>query len=134
MTDTQISGISFTINYPPTTKKNSQRLIKVGKRTIPIPSKAYQSFEDCVCRTIKVSRVISYPCNVKCVFYAQTRRKIDLPNLLNAVDDALVKANVFADDNRDIIAMHDGSIVLYDKLNPRIEVEITQLYGYEQWR
>ena len=51
-----------------------------------------------------------------------TKRKVDLANLLNAIDDAMVKAELLADDNRDIIAGHDGSRVYYDKQKPRIEI------------
>lgn len=63
-----------------------------------------------------------------------TRRKVDLPNLEEAIDDILVKYNVVSDDCRDIIAAHDGSRVYHDKENPRIEVTITPLLEeYEQW-
>ena len=62
-----------------------------------------------------------------------TKRKVDLPNLLNAIDDVFVKYKVVEDDNRNIVATHDGSIVLYDKENPRTEIEITPLKDYKQW-
>jgi len=63
-----------------------------------------------------------------------TRRRVDLTNLLEGLDDMLVKAEVIEDDNRDFIASHDGSRVYWDKENPRIEVEITKVKDYEQWR
>ena len=50
---------------------------------------------------------------------------MDLTNLLEAVDDVLVKARVLLDDHCGIIVSHDGSRVLYDKENPRTEVSIT---------
>jgi Holliday junction resolvase RusA-like endonuclease len=62
------------------------------------------------------------------------RRKVDLSNLLNAVDDAMVKSGLIIDDNRDIIAGHDGSRVFHDKINPRIELEIKELKNYVQWQ
>ena len=43
--------------------------------------------------------------------------------------DVLVKAGVLADDSAispDIVVSTDGSRVLIDKLNPRIEIEITK--------
>ena len=46
----------------------------------------------------------------------------------------LVKAEVITDDCRDIVASHDGSLVYWDKENPRIEVEITKKRNYEQWK
>ena len=48
-----------------------------------------------------------------------TKRRVDLTNLLEAVDDVLVRAGVLKDDHCGIIVSHDGSRVLYDKDNPR---------------
>ena len=62
-----------------------------------------------------------------------TKRKVDITNLLSALDDMLVKAGVIKDDNRNIVASHDGSLVLHDKERPRIEIEIKPLFGYNIW-
>lgn len=70
---------------------------------------------------------IDYPVNIKMLFYMETRRRVDLSNLLEAADDVLVDAGVIADDNSGIVAAHDGSRVLYDKEHPRTEVTITRL-------
>ena len=59
----------------------------------------------------------------------KTRRKVDLANLLNGTDDALVHAEVIEDDNCKIIVGHDGSRVYYDKNNPRVEIEIKETEG-----
>ena len=72
-----------------------------------------------------VHKPIDTPCEVRCLFYMPSRRRVDLTNLLESVDDALVAAGVLADDNSQIIVSHDGSRVLYDKDNPRTEVSIT---------
>lgn len=112
------------------------RLIHVGDRTLLIASKAYQEFENDCLKIIPgtVRQAIAEPVNVKAVFYMRTKRRVDLTNLLEAVDDMLVKAGVLADDNRDIVAGHDGSRVYYDKDNPRIEIEITAEANYAQWK
>lgn len=100
-----------------------------------IPSKQYVEFEKECLRQIKnYGEEIDYPVNVEAVFYRSSKRRVDLTNLLEALDDMLVKAKVIIDDNRDIVASHDGSMVLYDKEKPRIEVEITRLEDYEQWK
>lgn len=44
-----------------------------------------------------------------------------------------MEAEILADDNRNIVASVDGSVVLYDKENPRTEVTITKKENYEQW-
>ena len=52
--------------------------------------------------------------------------KVDLCNLLGATCDILVKFGVIADDNCKIVKSHDGSRVLLDKENPRVEIEIEE--------
>lgn len=101
-----------------------------------IPSKLYREFEKECLKQIenKYKKKINYPVNIKAVFYTETRRRIDLTNLLEALDDMLVKAEVIEDDCRDIVASHDGSKVYWNKENPHIEIEITKLEEYEQWR
>ena len=54
-------------------------------------------------------------------------------NLEASIHDILVEVGILADDSRDIIATTDGSMVLYDKNNPRVEITITKVEGYEQW-
>ena len=129
--------IEFTIPVRPATKKNSGQIIQVKGRNILIPSKQYKQFEkDCLPylnRVKNAAGIINFPVNVQCVFFTETKRKIDLPNLLNAVDDAMVKSGLIIDDNRDIIAAHDGSRVFYDKYTPRIEIIITEMNNYTQW-
>ena len=64
---------------------------------------------------------------LKCLFYMPTARKVDLTNLLEAADDALVTAGVLADDNSKIVVSHDGSRVLLDRDKPRTEIYITEV-------
>ena len=59
-----------------------------------------------------------------------TRRRVDLTNLLEAIDDTLVHWGILEDDHSGIVVSHDGSRVLYDKDRPRVEVEIEE-DGYE---
>lgn len=135
--------IEFIIPVHPVSKKNSQQIItlktKYGKsRNIIIPSKKYKEFEtECLpfLHQVKTQAgVIDSPINMAVSFYVSKKLKYDLTNLLEAIDDAAVKSGFIADDNRDIIAGHDGSRVFYDKLNPRIEVMITQMDDYVQWK
>lgn len=134
--------IEFIIPVHPVTKKNNMQIIpfktKTGKiRHIPIPSKQYKEFEaECLPYFYQVkgqTGVIDYPVNMAVEFYVAKRLKYDLTNLLEAIDDAAVKSGLLLDDNRDIIAAHDGSRVFYDKINPRISVVITEMQDYTQW-
>lgn len=123
--------MKFTIPLVPVSKKNSQRIVLAGKRYIPLPSQKYTDYERLAVFFIpRLREPISYPVNVKCLFYMPTKRRCDLTNMLEAIDDVMVKHRLLADDNYSIIVSHDGSRVLYDKENPRTEVDITR-YEYE---
>ena len=132
--------IKFTLPVKPVTKKNSGQIITNPRTGRPflIPSTQYKQFEkDCLPYLYRVKNeagVVNYPVNIQCIFYMDARRKVDLSNLLNAVDDAMVTSGFILDDNRDIIAGHDGSRVFHDNVNPRIELEIKEIKDYVQWK
>lgn len=132
--------LKFTIPLAPVTKKNSQqirwRYVKdkwTGKpKRAPYiaPSEAYTNYEAAALWFVPKGITIKEPVNVQCLFYMPDRRKCDLTNLEEAVDDILVKARLLADDNYTIVESHDGSRVLYDKDNPRTEIHITPAYDW----
>lgn len=128
--------MTFTLYGDPRTKKNSREADRRGR--ITQPSAAYRRFRaDCLKQiTGPYRQRISTPVNVRCLFfmkrdYITTKGKIDLVGLLQAIDDILTDAGVIADDCCRIVAGHDGSRVLHDKENPRVEIEITSLEGKE---
>lgn len=127
----------YTIPGNPVTKKNSQRIIRLKNgRTLIKPSAAYEAYEDRALYFLQPlpEAPIREPVNVQCIYYMNTRRKVDLSNLLSATDDVLVTAAVLSDDNRDILAGHDGSRVFYDHDNPRTEILITPMSSYSPWK
>ena len=115
----------------PRTKKNSQRIIRVGRGSKILPSEAYMDYAgECSLQLVAqraTNAGIDYPVNVACVYYMPTRRKVDLVNLLEATCDILKDNFVVVDDNCSVIAAHDGSRVEYDKQCPRVEIEITRI-------
>jgi len=120
----------------PVTKKNSSRIIRLNNgRTLIKPSKTFEGYEDMALYYLqpKPDEPIREPVNVQCVYYMQSRRKVDLTNLLSATDDILVDGRILEDDNRNILAGHDGSRVFYDKQNPRAEIIITTMSDYSPW-
>lgn len=123
-------NISFTIDLPPRSKKNSQQILvnPRTKRPFISPSSAYKAYRKAALMTIpaEVRKGIDTPVNVKALYYMPTRRVVDLPNLNEALHDVLKDAGVVEDDNSRIIVSTDGSRVLYDKEHPRTEVWITQ--------
>lgn len=119
--------IKIIIPLHPITKKNSQRIVlnsRTGKPFI-MPSEKYKQYEREAALFMPKNIYINAPVNIKCLFYMPTRRRCDLTNLLEAIDDVLVKTGVLADDDYTIIESHDGSRVLYDKDKPRTEIYIT---------
>lgn len=120
----------YVIPLAPVTKKNSQTIAinrKTGKPFV-LPSKNYKEYENAAGYFLKAGTdARQYPVNVKCLFYMPTRRRVDLTNLLEAIDDILTRYGVVPDDNSNFIAGHDGSRVLYDHDNPRTEITITEL-------
>ena len=108
-------------------KKNSQQIF-INKRTgrpFISQSKRYLEFE-------KNSEMFLYqhkyqldqPINLKCTFYVPDRRKRDLANLLESIQDILVKYGVIADDNYEIVASVDGSQIIYEKNRSETIIEI----------
>lgn len=129
----------YTIPVDPRTKKNSLSIAYNRRTGAPFirQSEQYSEFEEAAAYYLlpRPSPPISYPVNVKCVFYMKTRRRVDKSNLEAAVHDILVENLILADDNRDIIAATDGSRVYYDKEHPRVEITISPLgEEYEQWK
>ncbi len=120
--------MTLTLKGNPVTKKNHQQIVKLHGHYCVIPSKQYKEFEErCLWQIRKPTEPIGTKCNVKCLYFMQTRRRVDLVNLQEATLDILVKAGVLADDNCNIVATMDGSAVMYDKNNTRTEIEVTML-------
>lgn len=114
----------------PATKKNSMQIYKNSRTGRPFltQSKRYKDYaRDCAMQiTGKYKQAIDYPINLKCVYYRQTKHRVDLTNLLAATCDILTDCGVIADDNYKVVRSHDGSRVLFDKDNPRVEIEIKE--------
>lgn len=124
------------VKLNPKSKKNSQRILvnhKTGRPFI-MQSEEYEQYEqDCGWYLKRPRTPINEPVNVKCIFYRNSRRRVDLSNLLNAILDILTLYGIIVDDNRDIVYSMDGSRVLYDKENPRTEITITAITEVDVW-
>lgn len=126
-----MAEIKYTIKLAPVSKKNSQQILtnpKTGRPFI-MPSKKYKEYERDAVWFLKPMppRPIECRVNIKCLFYLPTRRRTDLTNLLEAVDDLLVHAGIIADDHYGIVEAHDGSRCFVDRDNPRTEITITRI-------
>lgn len=117
----------------PITKKNSQRIVLIGGKPRILPSKNFKEYEARAALFMpKMKFPIIEAVNVKCLYYMETHRRVDLCNLMEATHDILVRYGILEDDNSLIVWAVDGSRVLYDKEHPRVEIEITpigEVYG-----
>lgn len=115
----------------PATKKNSMQIFKNSRTGQPFltQSKRYKDYaRDCGKQiTSKYQLKVDYPINLKCVYFRQTKHRVDLTNLLAATCDILTDYGVIADDNYKIVKTVDGSRVDFDKSNPRVEIEIERI-------
>ena len=125
--------MKFIIPLCPVTKKNSQRIFVNRKTQRPFisPSEKFREYEKAASRYLTGYKVDEFPVNVKLLFYIPNKRKCDLTNLIEAIDDVLVKTGVLPDDNYNIIAAHDGSRVYVDKDSPRTEIYIEKIQEKE---
>ena len=127
--------LRYVIELPPVTKKNSQQILKTKSgRSFIAPSAAYKNYAKAAMWYIRPRPLqpLTRALTVKCIFYIPTHRRVDLTNLLEAVDDILVERGVIADDNSTIVASHDGSRVRYDKEHPRTEIEIFDFFEEDE--
>ena len=114
----------------PRSKKNSQQIIinPRTKRPMIIQSKLYVNFERECSKFLKEYKSnIDYSINLKIEFYVPDKRKRDIANYIEAIQDILVKYEVLRDDNYNIVYSLDGTRMYIDKENPRVEIEITKL-------
>lgn len=123
--------MKMTLYGNPATKKNSMQIFKNSRTGQPFltQSKRYKDYaRDCKKQiTGKCQLKVDYPINLKCVYYRQTKHRVDLTNLLAATCDILTDCGVIADDNYKIVVSHDGSRVMFDKDRPRVEIEIERI-------
>lgn len=111
-------------------KKNSQRIIVNSRTNKPmiIQSDLYKNFErDCGYFLKRYSRHIDYPINLKCTFFVPDKRRRDIVNLLNAIQDILVRYDVIADDNYNVVQSIDGSRIIYEKGREETIIEIERV-------
>lgn len=113
----------------PRGKKNSQQIVynSATKRRTIIQSKLYLQYEKECKKYLQNCFTINNPINLKCIFFVPDKRRRDLVNYIEAIQDILVKYKVIEDDNYNIVQSIDGSKMYIDKENPRVEIEITEM-------
>jgi len=126
-------ALSFCVLGPPRTKGNSPRIgvSPRGKRFV-MPSKAAVNWEQGAILQIR-SQMHRYRgktfhdgqrWNCKALIYRERNGPGDASNYYKAIGDALERGGAVANDR--FIASWNGSDVLLDRKNPRIEILLTE--------
>ena len=137
--------LHYTVKGEPRTKKNSMMIAGGGKRCHACGKPAKQwirqgrandKWSELAGWQLRTQRrprrPIDFPVIVCYRYYTKidyynTKAKIDVNNLNEAMDDILVNVGILADDNIRVVAGHDGTRVFCDKNNPRVEIYIYRL-------
>lgn len=121
---------TFTILGAPRTKKNSQRIVRLGNRSAIIQSKIWKDYE----RNAKIrfegpSILEKQPVRLHAVFYRE-RAAGDLSNYIEGLQDLLQKRGFLGNDSW-IIGFTADTRLEKDKHNPRVEGAL--LTGYDAY-
>lgn len=118
------------IKGAPRTKKTSNRVLRFGRFNKVVPSEAWLAFRDAAVPQLmrqleeEGAYTICTPITVNAQIYRDARRG-DLVGYLTSIADVLEEAAVVSNDV--VIESWDGSRMLLDRENPRIEIEIRDL-------
>lgn len=122
--------LNFTIDGPPRTKKNHGRVIKRGARKFHIPSEALEKWNNSAQLQLAKLRAktfalipVKIPVNCRAIFYRHANVG-DLLGFEQALADALQQGGIVENDR--LITQWDGSRMLVDKVEPRVDVELTE--------
>lgn len=123
--------LQLTIIGKPITKKNSQRILRNRRTGKPFvaPSAQYEAYRKAfILQAGKYTpkEPIAVPVAVCAIYYMPDKRRVDITNLMNATHDLLQDSAIIADDSSKIVKSVDGSRVLLDRENPRVEILIKE--------
>ena len=126
--------MKFTIFGRIPSKKNSRTIVMRGKYPLSIPSKNYNEWhieQSWVLKKYVPAKPIDC-CTVVITLFKPDRRRTDLINKGESIQDTLVDIGMLRDDDDTCITslhMVSGGV---DKENPRAEVEIIELENKEE--
>lgn len=130
-----VDAVTFTVFGPPRTKKTSNRVFRVKGRTVVMPSAANVAWTDAAVLQLRSAFrkwsapsssciPISQPVNVCALIYRDANRG-DAVGYYQAIADALQGAGVVENDV--LCVSWDGSRMLKDAKNPRVEITLSPL-------
>ncbi len=117
--------MTYIIRGAPRTKKTSNRVVRAGAFTKVLPSAAYVSYERAAVPQLRAQHcgmpVYREPVHVRATFYRE-KNLGDWTGYAQALGDILEAAGIVENDR--LIAHWDGTRLLKDAANPRVEFEV----------
>ena len=111
----------------PVVKKNGRSIFKnraTGRHFVGKSDRLIQAERAAVLQLASVDiDTITCPVTVAFKIYTRTRRKIDLSNAVQLYEDALERVEILENDSQ--IRSLDGTRQYLDRLNPRVEIHIS---------
>ena len=117
---------------PPRTKKNHGQIIHVKGRPVMMPSPEYRAWESGCKRAAVYDRTapaIAHEVNCCALIYREVRTG-DAVGYYQAIADTLEHLGIVQNDR--LIVSWDGTRMLKDPDNPRVEVTLTAIAGAQQ--
>ena len=118
----------FTLPGAPKTKKTSNRVLRMGKRNMVLPSKAWIEWRDACQEHVddhpELKLELARPVNMAARFYREALRG-DLSGYVSGVCDVLQEIGAVVNDAH--ITQFDGTRLEIDRTNPRTEILLTLL-------
>ena len=119
-------SIRFTLYGDVPSKKNQRILTMIHGRPMSLPSKNYKLWHKEASRQLQTLNIapVTSACFISLMFYSSTKRKADLSNKVESVNDLLVDNGILEDDNWECLPKTGVEYGGHDKNNPRVEITI----------
>ncbi|TXH08894.1 MAG: RusA family crossover junction endodeoxyribonuclease [Spirochaetes bacterium] len=121
----------------PVVKKNNQKVVWRNGKPMKINTPAFRLWHANAIKELHLwsrpSVPIDYPVIMQVEFYMRSRRRVDISNLYEGIQDVLSEMNVIMDDSCIVIIGHDGSRVYFDPDNPRMRVKLMRVGAWQPW-
>ena len=108
-------------------KKNSKRIIPMGKHHKVIPSEAHDRWYSEAIKIVEGIPKFDSPYHLELKFYPGDLVRWDMDGSHTSIQDLLVDTEVVPDDNWRNLKSYSAKVAGFSKENPRVEVTIHQL-------
>lgn len=113
--------VKFVLPLPIPSKKNSK--LWTGKYLLS--SDKYRQWESDILKRLPILCPAKFgKCRMSFYFYPENKRRFDMSNKQESIQDLLVKGGVLQDDSIFYLNGYTAELISIDKKNPRVEIII----------